>query len=269
MINDNYFYLDNFNGNFLLRTVENFSIESIEGPIGNTGNRGDIGPRGLQGLQGRRGIRGNQGMKGEPGVQGYRGIAGTIGNKGNKGEDGIQGPKGNQGFVGPKGNYGSRGPPGPLGPPGDSGTPGRQGYVGYKGKTGEKGDTGNKIPSFDEDIVVSNFGSRFMTGFGINMEVVQGEITNPIDKRFTASYKYEHNLNKHVICPPNHYLSGFGYGKKGPDQNEDSWCKGKNKECKVGFRSKGKGEINGLRYEKNRMRPGMPYAYAFDCARLK
>lgn len=269
MNSDNYFYLHNFNGNYLLRTVENFSLESLEGPIGNTGNLGDIGARGLQGIQGRRGIRGKQGIKGEPGIKGYRGISGFQGDKGEKGEDGVKGLTGYQGFIGPRGNFGPRGPPGPKGPVGDTGTPGRQGYAGSKGTTGEKGDPGEKKPSFDEDIIVSNWGSKFMTGFGENIEVVEGNITNPIDKRFTAPYKYKQNINKHVICPPNHYLSGFGFGKKGPNQNEDSWCKGKNKECKVGFRSKGRGLINGKNYERNRLRPGMPFVYAFDCARLK
>lgn len=257
---DTYFYLDNIN------TIEHFNLE---GPQGNTGDRGYPGSQGMQGLQGRRGIRGKQGIKGDSGLQGYKGLSGYIGDDGAKGDDGIKGITGYQGYQGPRGNYGPAGDPGPIGIKGIDGLIGRQGYSGNKGPPGEDGEDGEKKP-YSDDLQVSNWGWKNMSGFGTNIQQTTGQTINPLDQRFTVKYNYEQNQNKQMKCPPNSYLSAFGYFRKGPGGQDGGWCGeewGENNECKKGWNRKNNFIGSGPN-QWNNARPGMPYSYSSDCAKL-
>ena len=92
-----------------------------------------------------------------------------------------------------------------------------------------------------------------------------GQAINPLDKRFTTSYEYIQNSNKQLKCPPNSYLTAFGYARKGDDTTSGSWCTGGT--CKKGWNRHG-GFQGSQANQWNNLRPGMPYVYASDCARL-
>jgi hypothetical protein len=231
---------------------------------------------------------------------------------------------GYQGYQGPRGNYGPAGDPGPIGIKGIDGLIGRQGYSGNKGSPGDDGDDGEKKPSY-ENLQVSNWGWKNMTGFGTNIQQTTGQTINPLDNNFTVKYNYEQNQNKQMKCPPNSYLSGFGYFRKGPAGQDGGWCneewetfdidyddgkkvsgvvaghvrgksgsrapdlrEGDNVE---GYRGSGRwypGKIYRINRDKtcrkgwnrkdnfvgsgpnqwNNARPGMPYSYSSDCAKL-
>jgi hypothetical protein len=284
MKNDNYFYINEVKDFYLdnENTIEHFDLQYMEGPQGNKGNFGYTGPRGLQGLQGKRGLRGIQGPIGEKGPTGYRGLAGEDGDKGDKGIDGQKGPKGLTGFIGPKGNFGPKGPPGPQGKSGDRGLEGRQGYSGSKGQSGPNGPNGRLT---GDAIQTRVFQVYPMKGYGNFPLSVAGNVNNPLNHDLTLTFNYNMNPNKKVVCPPNSYLSGFGYGRLGDEDLQGDWCTDGDEEsgtiewvsgsdtprCKIGAKyKKGKPnvQIGSNAHQFNYRRPGMPYWYRTNCRQL-
>ena len=284
MKSDNYFYI-NKNKDFYLdneNTIEHFDLQYMEGPQGNKGNLGYPGTRGLQGMQGKRGIRGIQGIQGDKGSKGYRGLAGDEGDKGDKGINGVKGPKGLTGFIGPKGNFGDKGPTGPPGRTGARGLDGRQGYSGSKGVAGSNGSNGKLT---GDAIQGRAFQVLRMTGFGNSSYPVAGNVNNPLNHELTLSFNYNMNPNKHIICPPNSYISGFGYGRHGDEDNLGEWCTdasyedgtledkdgSDNPRCNIGKKWREKKDnipYGGIGHQNNSQRPGMPYVYRTNCRQL-
>ena len=300
------FYLDNINTiEHFLEDLE--GPQGNTGNRGYTGPRGLQGLQGRRGIIGRQGVKGNIGLQGYRGRSGYDGVEGGKGEDGVKGLNGYQGFIGKKGKYGPRGTPGPKGYPGVDGLIGRQGYSGNKGLKGDNGDNGIKipkfgrkcvnkvitDDGINRIRSaiiqkknklnygkcnaltidkcLDDDCKISegqqvyNFGPIYMTGFGKKLQPMVGQATNPIDKRFTAPYRYIQNSNKQMKCPPNSYLTAFGYARKGANTTYGDWCTGGT--CKKGFNRDG--DLQGSKANQwNNMRPGMPYVYSSDCAKL-
>ena len=275
---DNYFYLNNQTNYFLndFSTVEHFDLSIFEGPKGTKGNIGYTGPRGEQGLQGIRGPIGYQGKQGDIGPQGFRGIAGQQGDKGEPGVPGAKGGLGEQGYIGPRGNFGPRGPPGPKGEKGATGLKGFTGYMGPVGDPGENGAPGDVQPQFIQDDSTQGLdlvGSLItMDGISDVSKTLTGQMQNPYVP-FTIGYNYSINSAKGVKCPPNTYLKGFSFMKKGELATGD-WGLDTGAQLDVGWKkkekypkkNKGRGKLAGNDF--NKTRHGLPHSFKVNCHKL-
>lgn len=265
---DNYFYLNNENNFYLTNTnnIEHFDTLLFEGPKGENGNLGYTGSRGLQGLQGVRGQMGFQGNEGDQGPKGYRGIAGQQGEKGLPGIDGEKGNIGLQGYIGPRGDFGPRGTPGPKGDEGIKGLDGFTGYMGPVGDPGVNGESGAVQPKFIENDLeqgLNLIGSQLtMDGISDVNKTLRGKMQNPYVP-FTIDYNYRINTAKSVVCPPNTYLKGFSFMKKG-ELNQGDWGSSSGNQLNVGWKAKGKKQGNDF----NKTRHGLPHSFKVNCHRL-
>jgi hypothetical protein len=296
------FYLDNINTIEHFSKVDLEGPQGNIGNRGYSGSQGLQGLQGRRGIRGNQGIKGDPGIQGYRGSSGYDGPKGEKGNKGIKGPNGLQGFVGPRGKYGPRGESGPPGNKGVNGLIGRQGYSGIKGPPGDNGNDGEKLPTFGKrcvnkamnakykdkdkdkiydlqydecnILTIDncldnKDCIISegahiyNYGTINMTGFGTKIQPMLGQTINPKDKRFTAPYDYKQNSNKQMKCPPNSYLSAFGYSKKGTPG--DDWCKGP--KCERGRNERGE-LIGSASNQWNNMRPGMPYVYASDCTKL-
>lgn len=265
---DNYFYI-NDNTDFLLtniNSIEHFDVPKFKGPQGEKGNLGYTGSRGLQGLQGPRGPQGFQGQQGDEGPQGYRGNVGEQGEKGAPGIDGSKGDIGLQGYIGPRGDFGPRGPPGPKGEEGVKGFTGFTGFRGQVGDPGPDGAPGEVQPKFISDDLeqgLDQIGVQItMDGISNVNKSIKGKIQNPYAP-FTIDYNYSINTAKEVICPPNTYLKGFSFMKKG-ERNQGDWGPSSGSQLNVGWKAKGKKQGSDF----NKTRHGLPHSYKVNCHRL-
>ena len=274
---DNYFYINNQSDNVFSNhnIIEHFDIDSFIGPKGEKGNLGYTGSRGLQGLQGLRGSIGNQGPQGDQGPQGYRGKSGKIGLKGAPGLDGNKGNTGLQGYVGPKGDFGPRGPPGIKGNDGAKGLTGSPGFMGPVGDPGSDGSPGTVKSNYIKDDSVQglyNIGAQLtMDGFSKVNHNISGLMQNPYHIT-TIPYSYTINSAKNITCPPNSYIKGFSFLKKGVDRLDDSWGNEDGSEIHTGWKktkAKGKdGKGKKVGNDWNNTRHGMPHSYKVNCHKL-
>lgn len=265
---DNYFYINNEINFYLdnLNTIEHFDFDAFVGPPGEKGNLGYTGPRGLQGLQGPRGPAGNQGLQGDKGIQGYRGMSGDPGEQGIQGDDGKKGEIGLRGYIGPKGDFGPRGPPGP---PGNEGSKGRKGPVGFSGPVGdigEIGEPGEAKPEYRDDDKGQELPlmSSLLTMDGMSNRdtYIKGQMQNPFTK-FTIYYEYPVNSARVFKCPPNTYLRGFSFMKKG-ELKTGGWGSENGATLNTGWKAEGKEQGNSF----NQDRHGLPHSYKAICNRL-